>query len=170
MSFGGDDDDEIGASTLRGRDWPSLRQFCVFMENRVGGLHDLLRNLERNEIRVVALSVANSVDCAVIRVLVNNTERAREVFNFSKFAFVESDLVGVELPDDPQPYLMVCMALLAAEINISYTYPLLYRRHGRGAIALYVDDIETAMQVLTEKGLTVLTENDLMDDDEFFGG
>jgi len=167
MSFGGDED--IGASTLRGRDWPSLRQFCVFMENRVGGLHDLLRHLERNEIRVMALSVANSVDCAIIRVMVNNTERAREVFNLSKFAFAESDLVGVELPDDSQPYLRVCMALLAAEINISYTYPLLYRRHGRGAIALYVDDVETAIQVLTEKGLTVITENDLMDDDEFFG-
>ena len=167
MSFGGDE--EIGASTLRGRDWPSLRQFCVFMENRVGGLHDLLRHLERNEIRVMALSVANSVDCAIIRVMVNNTERAREVFNLSRFAFSESDLVGVELPDDSQPYLRVCMALLAAEINISYTYPLLYRRHGRGAIALYVDDVETAIQVLTEKGLRVITENDLMEDDEFFG-
>ena len=167
MSFG--DDDEIGASTMRGRYWPSLRQFCVFMENRVGGLHELLRHLERNEIRVVALSVANSVDCAIIRVMVNNTERAREVFNLSRFAFSESDLVGVELPDGSQPYLKVCMALLAAEINISYTYPLLYRRHGRGAIALYVDDVETAIQTLTEKGLTVITENDLADDDELFG-
>ncbi|MDB5384990.1 MAG: amino acid-binding protein [Planctomycetaceae bacterium] len=167
MSFGGEEN--LGPTTIRGRDWPSLRQFCVFMENRVGGLHDLLRHLERNEIRVIALSVANSVDCAIIRVMVNNTERAREVFNLSKFAFAESDLVGVELPDDPQPYLRVCMALLAAEINISYTYPLLYRRHGRGAIALYVDDVETAIQTLTEKGLTVITENDLFDDDEFFG-
>lgn len=166
MSLGGDEN--LGASTIRGREWPSLRQFCVFMENRVGGLHDLLRHLERNEIRVMALSVANSVDCAIIRVMVNNTERAREVFTFSRFAFSESDLVGVELPNDPQPYLRVCMALLAAEINISYTYPLLYRRHGRGAIALYVDDVETAIQTLTEKGLTVITENDLEDDDEFF--
>jgi hypothetical protein len=166
MSFGGDD--HVEASTMRGRDWPTLRQFCVFMENRVGGLYDLLRHLERNEIRVVALSVANSVDCAIIRVMVNNTERAREVFQLSQFAFSESDLVGVELPDDPQPYLKICMALLAGEINISYTYPLLYRRQGRGGIAMYVDDVETAMQILTEQGLTVITENNLLDDDEFF--
>lgn len=166
MSFGGDD--HIETSTIRGRDWPTLRQFCVFMENRVGGLYDLLRHLERNEIRVVALSIANSVDCAIIRVMVNNTERAREVFQLSKFAFSESDLVGVELPDDPQPYLRICMALLAGEINISYTYPLLYRRQGRGGIAMYVDDVETAMRILTEQGLTVITENNLQDDDEFF--
>ena len=166
MSFGGDD--HIEASTIRGRDWPTLRQFCVFMENRVGGLYDLLRHLERNEIRVVALSIANSVDCAIVRVMVNNTERAREVFQLSNFAFSESDLVGVELPDDPQPYLRICMALLAGEINISYTYPLLYRRQGRGGIAMYVDDVETAMHILTEQGLTVITENNLQDDDEFF--
>src|SRR4051812_4426193 len=166
MSFGGDD--HIEAATMRGRDWPTLRQFCVFMENRVGGLYDLLRHLERNEIRVVALSIANSVDCAIIRVMVNNTDRAREVFQLSKFAFSESDLVGVELPDDPQPYLRICMALLAGEINISYTYPLLYRRKGRGGIAMYVDDVETAMRILTEQGLTIITETNLEDDDEFF--
>lgn len=166
MSFGGDE--EIEASTMRGRDWPTLRQFCVFMENRVGGLYDLLRHLERNEIRVVALSVANSVDCAIIRVMVNNTDRAREVFQLNQFSFAESDLVGVELPDDPQPYLKICMALLAAEINISYTYPLLYRRKGRGGIAMYVDDVEMAMTILREQGLTVITEKNLEDDDEFF--
>lgn len=166
MSFGGDEG--IEASTMRGRDWPTLRQFCVFMENRVGGLYDLLRHLERNEIRVVALSVANSVDCAIIRVMVNNTDRAREVFQLNSFSFAESDLVGVELPDDPQPYLKICMALLAAEINISYTYPLLYRRKGRGGIAMYVDDVEMAMTILREQGLTVITETNLEDDDEFF--
>ena len=166
MSFG--NDEHTDSATMRGRGWPSLRQFCVFMENRVGGLYDLLRHLERNEIRVVALSIANSVDCAIVRVMVNNTDRAREVFQLSKFAFSESDLVGVELPDDTQPYLKICMALLAAEINISYTYPLLYRRHGRGAIAMYVDDVEMALQILTEQGLSVITESNLEDDDEFF--
>lgn len=166
MDFG--DGDDLDTSTMRGRDWPSLRQFCVFMENRVGGLYDILRHLERSEIRVIALSVANSVDCAIIRVMVDQTERAREVFQLSRFAFSESDLVGVELPDDPQPYMRICMALLAAEINISYTYPLLYRRHGRGAIALYVDDVDSALRVLSEKGLKVLTDHDLLNDDEFF--
>ena len=54
---------------MRGRSWPCLRQFCVFMENRVGGLNELLRHLERHDLRVVALSIANSVDCAIVRVM-----------------------------------------------------------------------------------------------------
>jgi len=162
MGFG--DQDSIDASTMRGRAWPCLRQFCVFMENRVGGLHELLRHLERYEVRVVALSIANSVDCAIVRVMLNDSDRGRELFKLSNFTVAESDLVGVELPDDPQPYLKICMALLQAELNIHYTYPLLYHGRGRGAIALYVDDVDLALKTLADKGLRVITENDLMDD------
>jgi hypothetical protein len=137
------------------------------MENRVGRLHELLRHLERYDLRVVALSIANSVDCAIARVMLNDSDRGREVFKLSNFCFSESDLVGVELPDDPQPYLKICMALLQAELNIHYTYPLLYRRHGRGAIALYVDDVDLALKTLADKGLQIVTETDLLNDTEF---
>lgn len=163
--FGGDA--IVEASTMRGRGWPCLRQFCVFMENRVGSLHELLRHLERYELRVVALSIANSVDCAIVRVMLNNSDRGREVFDLSNFSYSEGDVVGVELPDDPQPYLRICMALLQAELNIHYTYPLLFRRGGRGAIALYVDDVDLALKTLEEKGHKLVTENDLLDDDVF---
>lgn len=147
--------------TAYGRQWPSLRQFCVFMENRVGRLHELLRHLEREQLRVVALSIANSVDCAIVRIMLDHTDRARELFQLSHFTFTENDLVGVELPDHPTPFLHICNSLLAAELNIHYTYPLLYRRNGRGGIAMYVDDVDQAISMLTEKGLRIITENDL---------
>ena len=166
MSMGYGDDSVVDASTMRGHEWPCLHQFCVFMENRVGGLNELLRHLERYETRVVALSIANSVDCAIVRVMLNDSDRGRELFKLSNFAVAESDLVGVELPDDHQPYLRICMALLQAEINIHYTYPLLYRSaEGRGAIALYVDDVDLAMRTLLEKGHRLITENDLLDNE-----
>lgn len=152
---------------MRGQSWPCLRQFAVFMENRVGRLHELLRHMERDDVRVVALTIANSVDCAIVRVMFNDTERGRELFRLSNFAVSESDVVGVVLPDNPQPYLKICMALLQAELNIHYTYPLLYRKQGRGVVALYVDDVDLALRTLTEKGLQLVTEDDLMNDDEF---
>jgi hypothetical protein len=168
VSFSGfGDESAVDASTMRGRAWPCLRQFCVFMENRVGRLHELLRHLERHDLRVVALSIANSVDCAIARVMLNDSDRGRELFRLSNFCVSESDLVGVELPDDPQPYLRICMALLQAELNIHYTYPLLYRRGNRGAIALYVDDVDLAMRTLSEKGHRIITETDLLNDTDF---
>lgn len=165
MSFG--DDIVHDPSVMRGRNWPCLRQFCVFMENRVGRLHELLRHLEGHDLQVVALSILDSVDCALARLIVNNCERGREIFELSNFAISENDVIGVELPDDPQPFVKICMALLQAELNIHYTYPLLYRRQGRGGIALYVDDIDLGLKTLAEKGHKVITENDLMQDDEY---
>ncbi len=164
--FGGGD--ALGPATMRGRDWPCLRQFCVFLENRVGRLHDLLRTVERHELRVVALSVVDTVDYAVVRVILNQPDRASEVFELNNFRYLETDILGVELPDDPQPFVSIFNGFLRAEINIHYTYPLLYRRGGRGAIAVHVDDVDQAGHILRELGHTLLTENDLLEDDGFF--
>lgn len=159
--------DQLDMLTLRDHDWPCLRQFNVFLENRVGRLHQLLRMFEERSIRIVALSIANSVDCAFARIMVHDTDRAREVLKFSQFTFVEIDLVGVEVPDGPQPFVQICLALLQAELNIHYTYPLIYRRNGRGAIAMYVDDVDLALKTLGDKGLTIITERDLLFADDF---
>ena len=166
----GDFGDEavIDPATLHGRDWPCLRQFCVFMENRVGRLHDLLRHIEQHDLRVVALSIVDTVDFAVARVMVDRTDRAREIFRLSDFTFIENDILGVELPDDPQPYVRICLALLAAEMNIHYTYPLNLRRSGNGAIAIYVEDVDMAIRILQSQGMHMLTEGDLLEDDEYF--
>ena len=164
MSFGGED--VMDPLTMRARDWPGLRQFCVFVENRVGALHDLLRRFEGHDIRVVALSIDNSVDCAIVRLMLNNSDRGREILDLSGLTYSEADLVGVELPESSQPHVEICIALLQAEINVHYTYPLLFRRQGRGAIALYVDDVDLAMKTLTDKGLRLISEHDLWDQDD----
>jgi hypothetical protein len=164
----GDDSAAVDPGVMRGRDWPCLRQFCVFMENRVGLLNDLLRHIERNDLRVLALSVVDTVDFAVARLMIDQTDRAREILTLSDFRFFESDVLGVELPDDPQPFLSVFRPLVSAEININYVYPLLFRRHGRGAVAVHVNDVDQAADILRAQGLRLLTEADLADDDGTF--
>ena len=140
----------------------------IFLENKVGNLADLLRRIETQDLRIIALSIADSVDCAIARLMLDSYERGKELLDLGGFAVFETDLIGVELPDDPQPYVRICIALLQAEINIHYTYPLLYRRGGRGAIALYVDDPDAGLRTLKELGHRIVTENDLREDDEYF--
>lgn len=158
----------IDPATARGRDWPCLRQFCVFMENRVGRLNDLLRTVERDDLRVLALSVVDSADFAVARIMVNQTDRARELLSMTDFYVIENDILGVELPESPQPFVEIFRTLVSAELNISYVYPLLYRRRGHGAVAIQVDDVDQAGQILASQGHHLLTEGDLVQDDEFF--
>lgn len=166
MGFGGDEFTD--AQTIRGRDYPSLRQFCVILENRVGILNSLMRQLERHDLRIIALSMVDNVDVAIARIMLDNVERGRELFELGGFTFYETDLIGVELPAEPQPFVSVCSALLQAEVNVNYMYPLMYRRAGRSAVAIHVDDVDTAMTVMRDLGHTILSEGDLTDDDEYF--
>jgi hypothetical protein len=151
----------IGFSTARGRDWPSVRQFNVFVANRVGGLLQVVRRFETSDIRIISLTVVDSADCAIIRMVLSDPERAREIFEQAGLPITESDLLVVQLPDGQQPLLAICKALLSAEISIHYAYPLLFGPHGHPALALYVEDHETAVATLTRQGFTLFTENDL---------
>src|SRR5882724_6524387 len=112
MSFGGDEDAAIGYSTARGRDWPSVRQFNVFLENRLGALLDVVRRFETTDIRIISLTVVDSADCAIIRMVLSDPERAYEIFHQAKLPITESDLLVVQLPNSQQPLLDICKSLL----------------------------------------------------------
>lgn len=77
-------------------------------------------------------------------------------------------MLGVHLGDSPQPFVEIYQSLMTAEINVHYTYPMLYRRDGRGAVVLHVDDIDQATSILRSRNHRLLTEGDLLDDDEYF--
>jgi hypothetical protein len=162
MSFGGDEEAGVGFATARGRDWPSVRQFNVFLANRLGALLNVVRRFETTDNRIIALSVVDSTDCAIVRVVVSDPERAYEIFEQANMPFTESDLLVVTLPDGQQPLLQICKALLGAEISIHYAYPLMMAGHAsRAALAIHVEDIETATQHLQQRGFTLLSEKDL---------
>jgi len=154
--------------SIRGDGWPCLRQFCVFTENRLGSLHEMFRILERNDLRVIAMSVVDSADFSTVRLIVDDADRARELFTLSSFNWFENNVTGVILPNVAQPLVKVCMALVQAELSIQYTYPLLFRRKGQGAIAISVDDVESAQDILKEQGIEIITEEDLKNDDSYF--
>lgn len=150
-----------GFSTMRGRNYPAIRQFTVFLENRVGQLLEVVRRFEGSSVRIVALSIADSSECAFVRFLLNQPEQGREILERAGLAIVESDLIGVELPEGDQPFLQVCTALLQAEVNIVQAYPLLVRPRGVPAVALMVDNIEMGQETLAAKGFRMVTEGDL---------
>ena len=155
---------DIGFSTMRGHEYPTIRQFTVFLENRVGQLLEVVRRFEGSRVRIVALSIVDSTECAFVRFLLSHPEQGREILERAGLSLIESDLIGVELPDVPQPLLRVCTALLQAEVNIVQTYPLLIRPHGKPSVALMVDNIDLGRETLVAKGFRMISEDDLMDE------
>ncbi len=154
----------IGFATARGRNWPTLRQFTVFLENRVGQLLEVVRRFEGSRVRIVALSISDAGECAFVRFLLSHPEQGREILERAGLPLIESDLLGVELPDDHQPLLRICTALLQAEVNIIQAYPILVQPRGRPAVALMVDNTEMGMETLSSKGFCMITEGDLTEE------
>src|SRR5437588_12397975 len=99
MSYGGDEGSQVGFSTAHGRDYPSVRQFNVFLENRLGALLNVVRRFETTDLRIVSLMVVDSADCAIIRIVLSDPERALEIFQQAKLPVTESDLLVVQLPE-----------------------------------------------------------------------
>ncbi|MFH0981608.1 MAG: acetolactate synthase [Planctomycetota bacterium] len=148
--------------TTAGSGVPLVRQFSVFMENRVGSLLRLTKAFESTDLHILALSVLDSVDCSIIRMIVDHPDEAYLVLDQARFPICESELAVVSLPEGKRALLDVLTALMAGEVNVHYTYPLLVQPLGRPALAIAADNVDTAVRVLTEKNLRVLDHSDLM--------
>jgi hypothetical protein len=137
-----------------------LRQFTIFLENRVGRLQLLLRALEDGPHDIITIAIEESADSALVRMICRYPDLSRDALRRDGFAFTESEVLAVELPGGrKQPLLALTAALLTAEINIHYMYPLL-RRHDRPALVLYVEDPTLAAQILIRKRYVLLGESD----------
>ena len=161
MSLGEDGGAEIDVETLHGRNWPSVTQFSVFLENRVGQLLEVIRSFQGSKVKIVGLTISDSADCSIIRLILSHPEQGREILSLNKHAFAENELVAAELPSTASSLADMCLSLLRAEINIHYAYPLIVQPHGRPAVAMHVDNNEQASRSLHEMGFEILCEADL---------
>jgi hypothetical protein len=162
MSFGVDDGgSEVELETLRARSWPTVTQFSVFLENRVGQLLEVYRSFQGTRVKIVGLTISDAADCSILRLILSHSEQGREILILNKHAFAENELVVVELPLGPQSLSDLCMALLQAEISIHYAYALIVHPRNRPAVAMHIDNVEQASVTLHNMGFEVLCEADL---------
>jgi hypothetical protein len=137
-----------------------VKQFSVFAENRVGGLFDLTALLKEHNVHIMALTVLDTTDSAIMRMIVDDPDKARELMVNNDFPYVECEVLVVEVPNEAH-LKSVLAALLEAEINLHYVYSFLKRPGDKLALALNVEEPETAAQALNGRGFKVLTHHDI---------
>ena len=147
--------------TAEGSDFPCCRQLSVFVENRLGQLLRLTRAIDGEPIRILAISVEGSVDCAIVRLLVNDPDSAFRMIRDAGFAVTQSDVIVVELPAGKRGILTICAALISGEINVNYAYSLLTLRDHGPCLAIQVDNVPQAIPVLQSKHFHVLDQCEL---------
>jgi len=138
-----------------------VRHFSVFLPNRVGALLDLTRSLAEANVHICGLDTINTSDSAVIRLVVDDPERCREVFAKQNVASTESNAIAVELPQGPEKLDAMLRTLLGAEINIEFAYSLMIRPRGKAVLLMHVQDEDFACDVLRKSGYVVLGQNDI---------
>jgi len=146
------------ADDLFGR---KITQFALFLENRLGRLLEVVKLLGSVDTYILAISINESSDHAVARIIVDKPMTARETLEGAHVPMVESSVLAVEMSDELYSIPSILRVLLQAEINVIYAYPLLVRSRRHPVIVFHVDNDEYAIEVLQEQGMYVLNQDDI---------
>ena len=146
--------------TLMAKRSDAVTQFSVFTPNRLGKLHELVNLLGSHTVHILALTVLDTTDSAIIRFVVDDPDRARALLNDRGFPFAESPLVVTEV-NSPEELNRLMAALLEAEINVNYLYSFIPHPRGKSILALSVENNEVAEQALGRQRFPVLKQADV---------
>ncbi|MCX7826708.1 MAG: acetolactate synthase [Verrucomicrobiae bacterium] len=149
------------AQTTEAMRGPKVRHFSVFLTNRVGALLDLTRSLAEANVHICGLDTINTSDSAIIRMVVDDPDRCREVLAKQNVAATESHAIAVELPQGPEKLDAMLRTLHGAEINIEFAYSLMIRPRGKAVLLMHVQDDDFACEVLRKAGYVVLGQDDI---------
>ena len=136
-------------------------QFSVFLPNRVGALSQVVNLLEEAHVNVIGLSVLDSIDTTVVRMVVSDPDLVVALFSAQAIPFKEVELLVVALPEGAAGLGKCLSTLLMAEVNIHFSYPLLTHPGETSLLAFHLDEIDFGRQVLGSKGFKVLFQEDL---------
>lgn len=150
----------MAVKTIPARRAEAVVQFSVFTQNRLGRLHELVNLLGTHNVHVLALTVLDTTDSAIIRLVLDDPDRGRELLHEQDFPFTEGKVVAVEVNSSDELNRLMA-ALLEAEININYLYTFIPHPHGKSILALSMEDNEMAEQVLKRHQFPVLKQADL---------
>ena len=124
-------------------------------------MFEVVKLLNANHTDVVALSIAESTDSAIARVVVSDPDLVERLLSENNVAFGVCEMVVVEMSEMAGQLAKLLAALLMAEVNVHFTYPLLTRPRGLTALALHVDDADCASSVLLGEGFKILSQSDI---------
>lgn len=133
-----------------------VEQISVFLENKAGRLFEVTRILAETGINIRALSLADTSDFGILRLIVNDNAKAKEVLRQHGFTVGKTEVVAVEVADQPGGLHRILEVLFKANVNVEYMYAFVQQSGDNAVIIFRFDDLEQAVKILTENGVTVI--------------
>ncbi|MDN5347247.1 MAG: hypothetical protein PWP65_811 [Clostridia bacterium] len=136
-----------------------IKQISVFLENKSGRLAAVTRLLAAHQINIRALSIADTSDFGILRLIVNDPEKAYRALKEGGFTVSLTEVIGVEMPDKPGGLSRVLTCLEEAGINIEYLYAFIGKGDNGAMVIFRVEELDRAIEVLNQAGINVLDGN-----------
>jgi hypothetical protein len=137
----------------------TIRQLSVFLENKTGHLNEILRVLSKNNINIVALTVADSSDYGILRAIVSNPEKAMEVLRNEHFTVRVHEIISLEMDAAPGSMSHILDLFTAADICVEYVYAFSFG--SKSILMIRTDNSEKAIEIIKTNGLKQIKEADL---------
>lgn len=138
-----------------------VRQISVFINNRPNQLNEAVKHLKEAKINIRAMSLADTKDFGILRIVVNDTQKACDVLKNSGYAVIITDVIAVSVPDTAGQLSRILDVLGSQNVNVEYLYAFLGTSEKSVSFVIRVDDNAKASATLTESGIIQLTENDI---------
>jgi hypothetical protein len=133
-----------------------VKQLSIFMENRAGRLAEIARRLGEARINIRALSMADTSDFGILRLIVNDVDKALNILRDSGHTVSLTEVVAVEVPDSPGGLASVLEPLRDAGVNVEYMYAFVEKATDKAVVIFRFEDIDTAVKVLAKAKISVL--------------
>ncbi len=133
-----------------------VEQISVFLENKPGSLEHATRVLKENSINIRTLSIAETVDFGILRLIVNDVEKTNKVLKDAGFRVTKTTVVAVEVPDKPGGLHSIMDVLTKEGINVEYLYAFVEKSGQNAVIIFRFDAPEKAIEVLLQHKFTVV--------------
>ena len=129
-----------------------INQLSIFIENKSGRLMEIMDVLSANDIDISALSLADTTDFGVLRMIVNDPDKAKRALKESGVIVKTTPVIALPIEDTPGGLSKVLNLLREQNVSVEYMYAFCTRTDGKAAMVLRVDDAEKAQKVFTENG------------------
>jgi len=131
-------------------------QLSIFLENRAGRLAEVTRILSESEVNIRALSLADTSDFGILRLIVSDFEKAKEKLKAGGFTVGRTTVVAVEVPDHPGGLHSILEMLRAAKINVEYMYAFVQQSGSHAVIIFRFDRTDQAIELLQKNGIVIV--------------
>ena len=139
----------------------AIKQLTVFIQNKKGTVVSVTDILSKNGINLRALSIAETQDFGILRLIVNDEKAAESVLSENGYLIKVIDVVGVKIGDEPGKLTAALDVLDKADINVEYLYAFMARTEKHAYVVLRVEDNAVAEKVLTDAGFKMISEADI---------